>query len=108
MRLNLILLARFKKPVPGSIYIGKNRRGAKVEEHSVEGAIKRLQQEEENMLILRNPYLTLNQSWGHAKELGKHEAWVREKYLARQKHQRTDQRVEDHYNHLRSRDSWEV
>ncbi|MPC10904.1 ribosomal protein 63, mitochondrial-like isoform X2 [Portunus trituberculatus] len=69
MRLALVLL---RKRMPnGHIYSGKNRLYPKVTGLDKADMRRRLEIEEQNMLILRHPYLTLDQSWGHAKALGK-------------------------------------
>ncbi|XP_076037573.1 large ribosomal subunit protein mL63 [Oratosquilla oratoria] len=104
MRLGILLLR--KRSIPGNIYIGKNRVTPKVGPLAVEGARKRLAQEEENMFYLRQPYLTLEQSWGHAKELGKDKTWL---YNVRQKQKKfqPDVTIEERFSVLKNNDRWD-
>ncbi|XP_042876155.1 ribosomal protein 63, mitochondrial-like [Penaeus japonicus] len=104
MRLALTLLRR--KMPHGNIFIGKDRIMPKIKEGHMKNVKNRLQQEEENMFYLRNPYLTLDQSWGHAKELGKHEKWLRNKYLEGQKC-KPNVTIEERYKTLRTTDVWD-
>ncbi|XP_037779735.1 ribosomal protein 63, mitochondrial-like, partial [Penaeus monodon] len=84
----------------------KDRIVPKIKEGHLAGLKKRLQQEEENMFYLRHPYLTLDQSWGHAKELGKHEEWLNKKNIERQKY-KPDVTIEERYKTLRNTDVWD-
>lgn len=108
MRITATLLRSFRKATPGNIYIGKHRKWPKVTEEAFENKIKRLKIEEENMFLLRHPYLTLDQSWGHAIELGKNQKFEREKYLELQnKKAKPDVTLEERYTHLRNTDVWD-
>ncbi|XP_053632874.1 large ribosomal subunit protein mL63 [Cherax quadricarinatus] len=104
MRLSVLL---FRKKMPnGNIWIGKHRMIPKVTELETGNASKRLQLEEQNMFYLRHPYLTLDQSWGHATALGKHKAFIRRMYLKQQKFQ-PNVTLEERYNILRNTDHWD-
>ncbi|XP_034936716.1 uncharacterized protein [Chelonus insularis] len=67
MRLSALLMHWKKKPPPGHLFRGKNRI---VPEPTI-GALFKLRYDfertERNMLILRHPFLTPEQSHGHAK-----------------------------------------
>merc|ERR1712183_28650 len=102
-KLSVALLASFRKTAPGNIYIGKHRKWPKVTELALNNKIKWLKLEEQNMLYLRHPYLTLDQSWGHANELGKAEAFHREQYLLRMSEKtKPDVTLEERYDTLRT------
>ncbi|XP_045584376.1 large ribosomal subunit protein mL63 [Procambarus clarkii] len=104
MRLSLLLLRR--KMPNGYIYGGKHRKYPKVTELEVGNAVKGLKVEEENMFYLRHPYLTLDQSWGHAQALGKGKAFIRKMYAAQQKVKPTVT-LEERYTTLRNTDVWD-
>ncbi|CAL4174981.1 unnamed protein product, partial [Meganyctiphanes norvegica] len=106
VRLNALLCIAYQKEIGSAVVLEKNYRTSKVIKITILNKVKILFIIVVDLLIF-NKIFFQGQSWGHAKEMGKHEAWVREKYVAKQK-QRPDQRVEDHYNHLRCRDTWDV
>lgn len=57
MRLTLINL--FKKTVPGHIFRGKKRLVREVTPRAMNHQIREYEMQEENMLYLRHPYITL-------------------------------------------------
>ncbi|KAG8225764.1 hypothetical protein J437_LFUL005723 [Ladona fulva] len=104
MRLSMILLR--KKMPPGNIFTGKHRFVKIVTNKAVETAKKFYDIEEKNMFYLRHPYLTMEQSRGHAKALGKHEQWIEE---WREKRQKIKEPVSiaDHLSHLKVKEVWD-
>uniref|UniRef100_A0A6B2EFF0 Putative ribosomal protein 63 mitochondrial n=1 Tax=Phlebotomus kandelakii TaxID=1109342 RepID=A0A6B2EFF0_9DIPT len=72
MRLSLACL--FKKTVNGHIFRGKNRLVKPVSKRAMERLRTEYDLMEQNMLYLRHPYLSIEESSGHTKELGKTEA----------------------------------
>ncbi|XP_063978814.1 large ribosomal subunit protein mL63 [Diachasmimorpha longicaudata] len=69
MRLTAILLHWKKKPPPGHVWRGKHR---KVKDPSLYDLVTLrhdFEREERNMLLLRHPYLTVEQSHAHMKDL---------------------------------------
>ncbi|KAL7645836.1 UNVERIFIED_CONTAM: hypothetical protein RMT77_002733 [Armadillidium vulgare] len=111
MRLTLALF-KPKKPHlgPGRYVKQGKRRVNVVAGWDVHHARKNLEIEEENMLYLRHPYLTLQQSFGHAAAYGKHKEFVAQKYLERmmeQKKKRDDVHLEERFSCLRRRDKWD-
>ncbi|XP_042209310.1 ribosomal protein 63, mitochondrial-like [Homarus americanus] len=104
MRITLTLFRR--KMPPGNIYGGKHRKTPKVTELETGNATKKLQVEEQNMFYLRHPYLTLDQSWGHAKALGKAKAFIRQKNVEQQKVM-PNVTLEERYKNLRLTDVWD-
>uniref|UniRef100_A0A0P4WT07 Ribosomal protein 63, mitochondrial n=2 Tax=Scylla TaxID=6760 RepID=A0A0P4WT07_SCYOL len=104
MRLALVLL---RKRMPnGHIHTGKHRLYPKVTKMDTADMKRRLEIEEQNMLILRYPYLTLDQSWGHAQALGKGKAFCdkmknfSEKWLP-------NVTIEERFETLRNKDIWD-
>ncbi|KAG0703712.1 Ribosomal protein 63, mitochondrial [Chionoecetes opilio] len=104
MRLTLALLR--KRMPKGHIYLGKHRKIPKVTEVVTGNLGRRLEVEEQNMYILRHPYLTLEQAWGHGAALGKGKQFYervrnhKEKWL-------TSVTVEEQYDTLRNNDKWD-
>ncbi|CAG9104509.1 hypothetical protein JYU34_012021 [Plutella xylostella] len=72
MRLSLVLFRRNRLP-NGHIHRGKDRLIKRVEPVHLRKLQEDFAIEEKNMLYLRHPYLTEEQSFGHAKALGKQE-----------------------------------
>ncbi|XP_008552799.1 uncharacterized protein LOC103574993 [Microplitis demolitor] len=107
MRLTAFLMHYKHKKPHGKLYRGKNRKVPEVRFEHLLRVRHDYEREEENMLILRHPYLTTAQSLNHMKEIKppidmnevrnkmrnalfqKHYSWV------------------DQLAHLRVRDSWE-
>ncbi|KAK7086339.1 Ribosomal protein 63, mitochondrial [Halocaridina rubra] len=108
MRTTFMLLARFRKTYPGNIYGGKNRKRPYVDEPVIASKVKAIQLEEQNMFYLRHPYLTLEQSWGHAAELGRRKDFIQSKHVQRV-NEKTKPHVtlEEQYDMLRVRDVWD-
>ncbi|XP_046385694.1 ribosomal protein 63, mitochondrial [Ischnura elegans] len=104
MRLSLILLR--KKMPPGNIFTGKHRLVKIVTKEDMAKARNDYAIEERNMLYLRNPYLSEEQSFGHAKALGKHEQWIRDWRVKRQK-RKENVSICDHLSHLSVKEAWE-
>jgi len=111
MRLNIVLQFLNKKvKIPGNRFNGKHRLYPKVTKMDINQLKSRLRVEENNMLLLRNPFLSLEQSWGHAQDLGKHEQWIHKKYL--EKHMEKVQKrppvtLEERYATLERADDWD-
>ncbi|XP_037092793.1 ribosomal protein 63, mitochondrial-like [Pollicipes pollicipes] len=111
MRLALALLR--KKMPNGNIWTGKDRLPHRVQEAHLDRMRRRLEVEDRNMLLLRNPYLTQEQSAGVGAALGKHEAWLKQKMLESSMvlKGRTKPlhhvRVEDRFRILYNNDGWE-
>ncbi|CAL8077606.1 unnamed protein product [Orchesella dallaii] len=107
MRLTLILLKR--KMPNGAIWSGKHRLAHHIYPDNIERMVKRLQVEDKNMLLLRHPYLTMEQEKGHAAALNKHEDWLCRMNLLRQaKKIRPSVRIEDTFDTLLKQDRWEL
>ncbi|PNF40146.1 hypothetical protein B7P43_G09770 [Cryptotermes secundus] len=73
MRLTLCLLK--KRPL-GYLFRGKYRLVKEVTAKDRNNLINDYAREEENMFYLRHPYLTYEQSQGHAQALKKKEKWL--------------------------------
>ncbi|CAO1391505.1 unnamed protein product [Diamesa hyperborea] len=71
--MQLTLINFFKRTVPGHIFRGKKRLVKQVSRRSMDTMIREFELQEKNMLLLRNPYLSVEQSSGHAKALNKQE-----------------------------------
>ncbi|XP_050715299.1 ribosomal protein 63, mitochondrial-like [Eriocheir sinensis] len=104
MRLALTLLR--KKMPNGHIYIGKHRMIPKPTPEAMEGMTKRLQVEERNMFILRHPYLTIEQSFGHAGALGKSQAFFQRRRNEEEKWM-PNVTLEERFETLRNDDKWD-
>lgn len=99
-------LCLFKLP-NGHIFRGKDRLVKRVTKKAIETLKKDYEREEANMLYLRHPYLTMEQSSGHAKALNKHEAW-RNKFIVAANQQFSKHRtLEDELSHLKVSENWE-
>ncbi|KAG5318478.1 RT63 protein, partial [Pseudoatta argentina] len=68
MRLGLALLANHINTIPYR-FRGKYRKVKKPSMHDLLKMKKDFEREEQNMLILRHPYLTVEQSQGHMKDM---------------------------------------
>ncbi|XP_037823330.1 ribosomal protein 63, mitochondrial [Lucilia sericata] len=106
MRLTLINL--FKDTVPGHIFRGKRRLVKPVSKKAMETLEREYQRQEKTMLLLRHPYLTVEESFGHVKDLKKSEAkinmWNDAKTMKKLKPHVT---LEDRLNHLKVKESWD-
>ena len=57
--MQLTLINFFKRTVPGHIFRGKKRLVKQVSRRSMDTMIREFELQEKNMLLLRNPYLSL-------------------------------------------------
>ncbi|XP_053659101.1 ribosomal protein 63, mitochondrial [Anopheles marshallii] len=104
MRLSLVNF--FKKSVNGHIFRGKNRLVKRVTPRAMQTLVREYERTEANMKLLLHPYLTKEQSSGHAKELGKKEQIVakwREEQLKMKPHVTIAERLA----HLKVTDVWD-
>ncbi|ETN64402.1 hypothetical protein AND_003868 [Anopheles darlingi] len=104
MRLSVINF--FKKSVNGHIFRGKHRLVKRVTPRSTASLIREYEQTEANMKLLLYPYLSREQSSGHAKELGKKEQIVarwREEQLKMKPHVTIAERLA----HLEVKNVWD-
>ncbi|XP_050082195.1 ribosomal protein 63, mitochondrial [Anopheles aquasalis] len=104
MRLSVINF--FKKSVNGHIFRGKHRLVKRVTPRSTASLIREYEQTEANMKLLLYPYLTREQSSGHAKELGKKDQIVarwREEQLKMKPHVTIAERLA----HLEVKNVWD-
>ena len=96
----------FKRSVNGHIFRGKNRLVKPVSRQSMATLRKEYEIQESNMLYLRHPYLTLEESSGHAKELNK-----QEKKLAMWKESKVTMKpnvtIAERLQHLNVNSSWD-
>ena len=106
MRLSLINL--FKNTVPGHIFRGKRRLVKPVSKKAMETLRLDFERQEKIMLYLRHPYLTLEESSGHAKDLQKREKkiaeWNKATVMLKMKPHVT---LEDRLNHLNVKEAWD-
>ncbi|EDV92070.1 ribosomal protein 63, mitochondrial [Drosophila grimshawi] len=106
MRLTLINL--FKKTVPGHIFRGKRRLVKPVSKQAMDTLTREYERQEHIMFLLRHPYLTLEQSSGHAKELQKRDKlvakWTDEQTRSKMKPHIT---IEERLQHLRVKEAWD-
>jgi len=92
----------------GNIWLGKHRLAHHIYPDNVQRMVKRLEIEDNNLLLLRHPYLSLDQERGHAKALGKNDNWVENKKLeavASRMHRSV--RLEDKFDNLLNSNSWD-
>lgn len=57
--MQLTLINFFKRTVPGHIFRGKKRLVKQVSRRSMDTMIREFELQEKNMLLLRNPYLSV-------------------------------------------------
>ncbi|XP_055614255.1 ribosomal protein 63, mitochondrial [Uranotaenia lowii] len=104
--MHLTLINFFKKSVNGHIFRGKYRLVKRVTPRAVQTLRRDYEQTEQNMAFLLKPFLTMEQSSGHAKELGKREQSVskwREAKLKMKPHVTITERLE----HLNVQNVWD-
>jgi len=107
MRLTLALLKR--KMPNGAIWNGKHRLRHYVYPLAIERFVKRLQVEENNMLLLRNPYLTLEQDRAYIQATQPWDEVKRQQKLDRaSSHCKPSVRMEESLNHLMNTCKWDV
>ncbi|XP_055904190.1 ribosomal protein 63, mitochondrial [Eupeodes corollae] len=106
MRLSIVNF--FKNTVPGHIFRGKRRLVKPVSKKAMETLTREYDRQEAIMLLLRNPYLTQEESSGHAKVFAKRETLVRKwqdaQALSKMKPHIT---LEDRLNHLKVKEVWD-
>ncbi|XP_050499212.1 ribosomal protein 63, mitochondrial [Diabrotica virgifera virgifera] len=105
MRLFYALFRRRHMP-NGNIYTGKHRIW---KQPTIKDVLKlkiELEEEEKNMHYLRHPYLTLEQSSGHARALGKNEAnYIKTKTKQKPFYEKVT--IESRLAHLRVKEGWD-
>ncbi|XP_011630681.1 uncharacterized protein LOC105422841 [Pogonomyrmex barbatus] len=115
MRLGSVLLAyKYFNKIPYR-YRGKNRKVNKPSLHDLLKMKMDFEREERNMLILRHPYLTPEQSSGHMKALRKEEALKgkkQETYTAKMIRLRYENfqkeiTIAERLSHLRVTEGWD-
>ncbi|KAJ9598304.1 hypothetical protein L9F63_010982 [Diploptera punctata] len=104
MRLTLFLLSR--KGPNGHIFRGKNRLVRPVTNADCHKLKREYEVEEKNMFYLRHPYITIEQSKGHARALGKKEAWL-DNFRKIRTPVKGPVTLEQLYGHLGHNKSWE-
>ncbi|XP_059607618.1 uncharacterized protein LOC132255550 [Phlebotomus argentipes] len=108
MRLSLVCL--FKKTVNGHIFRGKYRLVKPVSRKAMETLRAQYNVMEQNMLYLRNPYLTVEESHGHTKDLGKNPAKIQkwlDQALEVKKAKKPHVTVEQRLACLKTAEGWE-
>uniref|UniRef100_U5EU22 Putative ribosomal protein 63 mitochondrial n=1 Tax=Corethrella appendiculata TaxID=1370023 RepID=U5EU22_9DIPT len=106
MRLTQFLA--MKKHIKGHLFRGKYRLVKIVTPNAKQMLIEDYQQQEENMVLLMKPYLTLEQSSGHAKALKKGEKMMQKfKDEAFAQKQRPNITIWDRLSHLDVKNNWE-
>ncbi|KAG7188908.1 hypothetical protein KM043_008513 [Ampulex compressa] len=87
---------------------GKNRIVPKPTMKDLIKLRKQFEREERNMLILRHPYITVEQSHGHMKELrDPNKSIATNAYLGRNKKFTRKITIADRLNHLNVTNSWD-
>ncbi|XP_064546635.1 large ribosomal subunit protein mL63 [Drosophila montana] len=106
--MQLTLINFFKKTVPGHIFRGKRRLVKPVSKRSMDTLTREYERQEHIMFLLRHPYLTLEQSSGHAKELQKRDKlvakWTDEQTRSKMKPHVT---IEERLQHLKVKEAWD-
>ncbi|KAH8386490.1 hypothetical protein KR093_000792 [Drosophila rubida] len=106
--MHLTIVNFFKKTVPGHIFRGKRRLVKPVSKRAMETLTREYERQEQIMLLLRHPYLTQEQSAGHAKELQKREKlvaqWTDAQTLSKMKPHVT---IEERLNQLKIKEAWD-
>ncbi|KAK9880638.1 hypothetical protein WA026_011878 [Henosepilachna vigintioctopunctata] len=105
MKIFQVLLRRTYMP-NGHIHRGKQKL---IKEPTIKDIQKLKNQfaiEEENMFYLRHPYLTAEQSYGHAHALGRQEERMK-RLLAVKKDFKENVTIESRLGHLRHKESWD-
>nr|CAI5868565.1 unnamed protein product [Callosobruchus analis] len=102
-----LLPALFRKKMPnGNIYTGKHRIVKQPTIKDLQNLRNQFEIEEQNMFLLRHPYLSPEQSYGHARALGKNEANLI-KTLTKPKPYKEHVTVESRLAHLRVKEAWD-
>ncbi|KAJ2942889.1 hypothetical protein O0L34_g15078 [Tuta absoluta] len=106
MKLSLVLFRRNRLP-NGHLFRGKDRLVKKVEPKHLRTLEADFAVEEQNMFYLRYPYLTEEESFGHAKALGKPVARMEALKDTTRKIFKQDVTLYERLGHLRVKESWE-
>ncbi|KAL1501041.1 hypothetical protein ABEB36_006445 [Hypothenemus hampei] len=102
-----LFVALCKKRMPnGHIYRGKHRLYKEVTKDDLRNLREHLEVEEKNMFYLRHSYLTPEQSFGHARALGKREE-NRIKIVTTRKDYYEHVKLESRLGHLRVNEGWD-
>lgn len=107
MHITQILLRGPRKYPKGSIWQGKFRIVKPVTDLAKANKIVEYKIEEQNMFLLRHPYLSVEEEKGYLKEQNKHEKWVNEKKTAQLKKFVKHTKLADHLCDLRSQEAWD-
>uniref|UniRef100_A0A8D8TIP1 Uncharacterized protein n=1 Tax=Cacopsylla melanoneura TaxID=428564 RepID=A0A8D8TIP1_9HEMI len=107
MHLTNILLRGGRKLPRGSIKIGKHRLVKPVNDLNIARKIEEYKIEEQNMFLLRHPFLSVKEEQGYLADQNKHEKWVTEKKLINLKKFEKHTKLGDHLCDLRSGESWD-
>ena len=98
----------YKRKLPnGHIFRGKDRLVKIVTNYELLKLKYDLAQEEENMFYLRHPYLTPEQSHGHAKALGKREERKIKILATNESRFKKNVTLNEMLGHLRYAEAWE-
>ncbi|KAL6426422.1 hypothetical protein ACFW04_009122 [Cataglyphis niger] len=106
MRLGLILLHIAKPKMPYR-FRGKYRIVKKPSLHDLHKMKNNFEREEENMLILRHPYLTIEQSHGHARTSEKIEKFFQQIFEKRKQEYQKEITIAERLHHLRVTEGWD-
>ncbi|KOB66851.1 Uncharacterized protein OBRU01_20671 [Operophtera brumata] len=106
MKLSLVLFRRNRLP-NGHLFRGKDRLVKKVEPVHLRRLQEEFAVEEKNMLYLRYPYLTEEESFGHSKALGKQEMKIQERMDNNRKIFKQDVTLYERLGHLRITEGWD-
>lgn len=90
----------------GYLFRGKHRLLKEVTPKDRNNLINDYAREEQNMFYLRHPYLTFDQSKGHAQDLKKKEQWI-DNFRKTHTKYRDHFTMEMQYSHLNVKDAWE-
>lgn len=104
--MHLTIVNLFKKSVNGHIFRGKYRLVKRVTPRAVQSLTHDYELTERNMALLLKPFLTLDQSSGHAKELNKKEKVV-DRWREQQLKMKPHVTIEDRLEHLNVKNVWE-
>ncbi|XP_063220741.1 large ribosomal subunit protein mL63 isoform X2 [Bacillus rossius redtenbacheri] len=105
MRLTAFLLKR--KLPRGHIFRGKYRLVKQVDAKGRADLRHAYAIEEQNMFYLRHPYLSVEQSRGHAAALGKPQEWLDRFRQIRTRPWRESVTLEERLAHLRCKEAWD-
>ncbi|XP_029160907.1 ribosomal protein 63, mitochondrial [Nylanderia fulva] len=106
MRLGLVLL-HLAKPKLQYKFRGKYRKVKKPSIHDLMDMKKDFEREEQNMLILRHPYLTIEQSHGHMKHIEKDKMFFDKFQESRKQEFEKTITIAERLAHLRVTEQWD-